>query len=241
MFQLLNTAPDQPLPYTLSPARIRTAEAPLELLKFLRTRNLFNRSLGWSSNPFVRPPSTVMEMGVDQAISWWDDIQRFGESTSNKLKMVLVGLAEAGKTTVVRNLIGKPIPTKLDRTVGIEITEGWKPVDGGPLEISIWDFAGQADYFASHQVFLTKGSLFLLVVDLQALLLDATSGVGRDGDPHGRVYRWLEMLHLRVPGAAVALVGTHCDAEDFKDPAKLDEAVELLEQRECTLKALAVA
>lgn len=176
-----------------------------------------------------------MEMGVEQAISWWDDIQRFGEGTSNKLKMALVGLAEAGKTTVVRNLTGTPIPRKLDRTVGIEITEGWKPVDGAPLEISIWDFAGQADYFASHQIFLTKGSLFLLVVDLDALFLDATGKGRNDGDPYGRVYRWLEMLHLRVPGAAVGLVGTHCDAEAFKDPAKLHYAVKLLEQRECSL------
>lgn len=224
----------------LSMMQIRTAKAPLELLQLLRTKNLFNSSLGWSTNPFVRPPSTVMEMGVEQAISWWDDIQRFGEGTSNKLKMVLVGLAEAGKTTIVRNLTGKPIPSKLDRTAGIEITEGWKPVDGYPLEISIWDFAGQADYFASHQIFLTKGSLFLLVVDLHALFLDATGKARNDGDPHGRVYRWLEMLHLRVPGAAVALVGTHCDAEDFKDPAKLDEAVELLEQRERSLKITAI-
>ncbi|CAN0383573.1 unnamed protein product, partial [Scytosiphon promiscuus] len=164
-----------------------------------------------SGNPLLRPPQTVLDVGIDQAISWWEDIERFGEGTSNKLKMVLVGLAEAGKTTVVRNITGKPILTRLDRTVGLEITEGWKPIDGGPLEVSIWDFAGQADYYASHQLFLTRGSLFLLVVDLEALFTEAASEVEKDGDRHGRVYRWLEMLHLRVPGAAVALVGTHTD------------------------------
>lgn len=173
-----------------------------------------------------------MAMGVDAAIAWWKDIGSFGEGTSNKLKMVLVGLEEAGKTTVVEHLAGKPISKPLERTVGIEIME-WKPVGGGPLEISIWDFAGQADYFASHQLFLTHGSLFLLVVDLQALFLERDSGVNKDGDPHGRVFRWLEVLHLRVPGAAVALVGTHADAEEFKDGAKLEEAVTLLEEREC--------
>lgn len=196
-------------------------------MDFLRAIAQVGVTIELADNPLSRPPQTVMAMGVEQAISWWDDIGRFGEGTSNKLKMVLVGLAEAGKTTLVRNITGRPTPKTLDRTVGIEITEGWKPLDGCPLEISIWDFAGQADYFASHQIFLTKGSLFLLVVDLQALYND------EDGDPHGRLYRWLEMLHLRVPGAAVALVGTHTDAKEFKDQASnLDEAVNRLEQRE---------
>ena len=173
-----------------------------------------------------------MTLETDQAISWWEDIKRFGEGTSNKLKMVLVGLAEAGKTTVARNITGRTIPNSLDRTVGIEITDGFRPVEGGPLEISIWDFAGQADYYASHQIFLTQGTLFLLVVDLRALFVEAARGVEAGGDPHGRVYRWLEMLHLRVPGAAVALVGTHADAAEFTDPAELKRAVDRLKQRE---------
>lgn len=78
-----------------------------------------------------------MEMGLDQAISWWKDIERSGEGTSNKLKMALVGLAEGGKTTVVRNITGRTVSKSLDRTVRIEITKGWKPVVGGPLETSI--------------------------------------------------------------------------------------------------------
>lgn len=212
--------------------QIHLAEASLSLLQALQTRDKGHFS--FYGNRFLRPPQAVLDMGVGHGISWWEDIRRFGETTSNKMKMVLVGLAEAGKTTVVRNLTGKPIPNKLPRTVGIEITEDWKPVDGGPLEISIWDFAGQADYFASHQIFLTKGCLFLLVVDLQALLLESTGVARTGGDPHGRVHRWLEMLHLRVSGAAVALVGTHIDAPEFSDPAKLDEAVEIFEQRGCT-------
>ncbi|CAM9435452.1 unnamed protein product, partial [Laminaria digitata] len=179
-------------------------------------RDGFDTILDVANNPSLRPPETVMDVGVVQAIQWWEGIKRSGESTSNKLKMVLVGLAEAGKTTVVRNITGKSPPESSDRTVGIEITKSWKPVGGGSLEVSIWDFAGQADYYASHQIFLTKGSLFLLVVDLHALFVEAPSVVEEYGDPRGRVCRWLEMLHLRVPGAAVALVGTHTDAADFK-------------------------
>lgn len=203
----------------------------MDFLQALRERDVCDEFLDVSGNPLLRPPLAIMDLGVHQAISWWKDIERFGEGTSNKLKMVLVGLVEAGKTTLVRNITGRTAPKTLERTVGIEITEGWKPVEGGPLEISIWDFAGQADYYASHQIFLTKGSLFLLVVDLRALFVEAATGIHEGGDPHGRVFRWLEMLHLRVPGAAVALVGTHSD--EFEDAAELEEAVNRLEHREC--------
>lgn len=203
----------------------------MELLEEFRALRRFGSRVNLGDNPFLRPPRNVLEMGFDQGISWWKDILRFGEGTSNKLKVVLVGLAEAGKTTVVRNMTKKLIATRPARTVGIEITDKWQPTVGGPLEISVWDFAGQADYFASHQLFMTKGSLFLLVVDLHALILEAESGVQMDGDRQGRVYRWLEMVHLRVPGAAVALVGTHTDVIEPQDPCNLDKAKHHLQQR----------
>ena len=138
-------------------------------------------------------------------------MKRFGEGKSNRLKTVLVGLAEAGKTTVVRHFTGGTVPNRLDRTVGIEITPDWRPLIEGPLQVNIWDFAGQADYYSSHQLFLTKGALFLLVVDLHAFSKEVESGVDNYTDPRRRIFWWLEMLHMQVPGAAIALVGSHVD------------------------------
>ena len=165
----------------------------------------------WHGNPFLRPPSTVVESGIESALGWWADVEIFGEGKSNKLKMVLVGLAEAGKTTLVRHLTGGPVPDGPDRTVGIEITPDWRPSDGGLLQVSIWDFAGQADYYSSHQLFLTKGAMFLLVVDLYEFAKDLQHGPDNFTDSNGRIYWWLEMLYMRVPGAAVVLVGSHVD------------------------------
>lgn len=172
----------------------------------------------WSSNPWSRPPSTVLQSGFESALGWWEDVKRFGEGKSNKLKLVLVGLAEAGKTTIVRHFTGGSVPTRPDRTVGIEITPEWRPLDESPLQVSVWDFAGQEDYYSSHQLFLTRGALFLLVVDL-CIFYDEVrqSGVDNFSDRHGRVYWWLEMLHIRVPGAALALVGSHVDQMEDKD------------------------
>lgn len=159
----------------------------------------------------------MVESGAFRALEWWQDVDRYGEGKSNKLKMVLVGLAEAGKTTIVRHFTGGPVPERPDRTVGIEITPDWRPLNEGPLQVSIWDFAGQADYYSSHQLFLTKGALFLLVVDLRAFSEEVQSGVDNFTDRRGRIYWWLEMLNMRVPGAAIALVGSHVDQMERAD------------------------
>ncbi|CAN0001211.1 unnamed protein product, partial [Ectocarpus fasciculatus] len=118
-------------------------EIPPEVLKLCRGR--LSQPV-WNENPWSRPPSTVLESGFESALGWWEDVKRFGEGKSNKLKMVLVGLAEAGKTTIVRHFTKKSVPKQSDRTVGIEITN-WRPSDDVPLQISVWDFAGQADYY----------------------------------------------------------------------------------------------
>lgn len=185
-----------------------TAELPMDLtIKWAPASQGEKRIVSLGGNPWVRPPRSVMSRGLMSAESWWKDVTRFGEGTSNKLKCLLVGLAEAGKTTIVRQLTGRVSPEK--RTIGVEVTE-WKPRDDLPLSVSLWDFAGQPDYYASHQIFLTDGALVLLVVDLFELERDAAKP-GEISDPRGAMFRWLDILHQRVPGAVVALVGTHGD------------------------------
>ena len=83
------------------------------------------------------------------------------------------------------------------------------------------------------QQFLTKGALFLLVVDLHAFSKEVQSGVNNFTDPHGRVYWWLEILHMRVPGAAVALVGSHVDDME-RDGLDADEAARRLHAGEAS-------
>ncbi|CAN0432355.1 unnamed protein product, partial [Hapterophycus canaliculatus] len=160
-------------------------------------------------NRWSRPPLSVLSSGWESALGWWNDVKQFGEGKSNKL--MLVGLENAGKSIIVRNLTGGSAPGRADRTVGIEITPEWKPLEEARLQISVWDFAGQADYYVSHQLFLTEGALFLLVVDLRKFSTEIESDADNFTDTGRCVYWWLDMLHMRVPGAAIALVGSHVD------------------------------
>ncbi|CAM9609093.1 unnamed protein product, partial [Chrysoparadoxa australica] len=125
--------------------------------------------------PWKFPPSIVVEQGLDAIVQWWEDKDKSGLGRSSKLKVVLVGQGTAGasKTSLLRHIRDKEavLPTQSERTVGTE-RAGTMRFDGNgaaddtkALEVKVWDFAGQEEYYAYHQIFLTKGALYLLVVD----------------------------------------------------------------------------
>ncbi|CAM9499860.1 unnamed protein product, partial [Hapterophycus canaliculatus] len=180
-------------------------------------------------NPWTEPPADVLEMGMAYAAGFLKDLDGFGRTSSNRLKVVLVGLGEAGKTSVAVRLEGLPsskaLPTAEERTVGVEIRDiqlGPGPVHGGSrgnaeLYVKLWDFAGQREYHDTHQMFLTPGALFVLVVDMFAYSEDGHSR-------EDALEQWLDILQARVPGSVVLLVGTHSDS--FDSPADCSKRVE---------------
>ncbi|CAM9702113.1 unnamed protein product [Ectocarpus sp. 12 AP-2014] len=169
-------------------------------------------------NPWKEPPAGVMEKGMAHAAVFLRDLDDYGRAWSNRLKVVLVGLGEAGKTSIATRLedrLGSSCPKPEERTVGVEIRDiklGPGPTNEGSgpnveLDVSLWDFAGQRSYYDTHQMFLTPGALFVLVVDM----FTYTEGHSRED----ALEQWLDILQARVPGSVVLLVGTHTDL--FKD------------------------
>ena len=75
------------------------------------------------------------------------------------------------------------VPRMDNRTIGVEITS-WKPSDsesasspnppsqqGSPLddlEFSVWDFAGQTAYHATHELYFSPRALYVLCWDMGA-------------------------------------------------------------------------
>jgi internalin A len=83
-------------------------------------------------------------------------------------KMLILGEGGAGKTSLLRRLYqpGQPLPTEKETTRGISIyRHEFQLGNGRRFRLNVWDFGGQEIYHATHQFFLTRRSLYVLVDD----------------------------------------------------------------------------
>ena len=125
-----------------------------------------------------------------------------------RIKLMLVGCANRGKTTLVARLQGKDCGN--ESTVGVDVSEWhYRPALGRKIfSFSIWDFGGQEEYYATHQCFLSQRSLYLLLFNLK----EGEKGVQE-------LKPWLNNIALRAPKSCIIIVGTHLDevADDERD------------------------
>ncbi|XP_063840315.1 leucine-rich repeat serine/threonine-protein kinase 1-like isoform X2 [Scylla paramamosain] len=103
-------------------------------------------------------------------------------------------------------------------TVGVDIGD-WifeKKIRGhsnyGPVVFRTWDFGGQKEYYATHQYFLSKRSLYLVVWKIS----DGERGVAE-------ILQWLVNIQARAPNSPVLIVGTHYDLVKEKFPPSWSE------------------
>ena len=117
-----------------------------------------------------------------------------------RMKLMLIGYANRGKSTLVARLQGKEYADEW--TVGVDVSEWWyRPSVGRrAFHFSIWDFGGQEEYYATHQCFLSQRSLYLLLFNL----LHGDKGVEE-------LRPWLNNIALRAPRSCVIIIGTHLD------------------------------
>ena len=66
----------------------------------------------------------------------------------------------------------------------------------GPVVFRTWDFGGQTEYYATHQYFLSKRSLYIVVWKIT----DGEKGVNE-------IQQWLINIQARAPNSPVVIVG----------------------------------
>jgi len=164
-------------------------------------------ALLFSGNPLQLPPAEICMQGRQAMKGYFDAMKKSKGVKCKRLKLILVGEARAGKSSLAHALVHKKdakiAPDK--RTVGIDFHK-WRPnpqqEDG--IEIRLIDCAGQRKYLLTHQFFFTEGAIFLLVVDLSSYrTVDSTYKV--------MVGDWISLIINNIPGAVIMIAPTHLD------------------------------
>lgn len=116
--------------------------------------------------PLSTPPPEIIEQGNAAIKNYFQQQDKQGKATLYEAKLLIVGKGQAGKTSLCRRLFfpDEDLPEPGDTTKGIDIHHHeFTMSNGKPFRINVWDFGGQQVYHATHQFFLTKRSLYLLL------------------------------------------------------------------------------
>jgi internalin A len=153
-------------------------------------------------NPLPIPPE-ILEKKEEPAtiINYYLQHQVGQKKPLNEAKMVLVGQAGVGKTSLVRRLMEDRFDPNENKTEGIDIRRWQAMVDDQETQLNVWDFGGQEVMHATHQFFLTRRSLYLLVLD------------ARLGEEGNRVEYWLKIIQSFGGGSPIIIVGNKIDQQ----------------------------
>ena len=153
-------------------------------------------------NPLSIPPEILAKKDEPATIINYYLQHKTGEKKPlNEAKMLLVGQGSVGKTSLVKRLLWDKFDLHEEKTKGIEIEEWQVTVDDQKIRLNVWDFGGQEIMHATHQFFLTKRSLYLLVLD------------ARIGDEENRIEYWLKIIKSFGGDSPVIIVGNKIDEQ----------------------------
>lgn len=128
---------------------------------------IFNQSDDFviGQSPFLEsPPVEIIQRGPE-AIRQYLQFSDGNALPLNEVKLIFVGDGGAGKTSIVKALLGRSFDENEKKTHGINI-EKWMIKSGNQeVKIHMWDFGGQDIMHATHQFFLSERSLYILVLD----------------------------------------------------------------------------
>ncbi|OKH11101.1 COR domain-containing protein [[Limnothrix rosea] IAM M-220] len=118
-------------------------------------------------NPIeVPPPEIVFEQGLEGIRNYYKQIREEGIAKLYEAKLLIVGEAGAGKTTLANKILDQHYELQPeDTTHGIDIHEYIFSYRDNDFRVNIWDFGGQEIYHATHRFFLTERSLYILVAN----------------------------------------------------------------------------
>lgn len=120
------------------------------------------------NTPLLIPPLEIVAQGNAAILNYFRERDAGGVDYLYEAKMLILGEGSSGKTSLFRRLYkpNESLPSEHESTKGIDIYQHDFLIENGrSFRLNVWDFGGQEIYHATHQFFLTRRSLYLLLDD----------------------------------------------------------------------------
>jgi internalin A len=168
---------------------------PPELLRLtqLRTLELRANELPIPLEILSNDPATIL--------NHYFQFEKEQKKPLNEAKLLVVGQSNVGKTSLVKRLIEGVFNQHERKTEGIQIQPWQLPVKEQTIRLNVWDFGGQEIMHATHQFFLTKRSLYLLVLN------------ARQDEDENRLEYWLKIIQSFGGTSPIIIVGNQVDQQ----------------------------
>ncbi|MCE7995706.1 MAG: GTP-binding protein [Roseivirga sp.] len=146
---------------------------PLTVVQFVEDIHMnsefHKKGISLYNNPLESPPLEILKQGTESVLDWFEA----NKKKLDEIKVILIGDAKAGKTSLLKRLKENSFDENEVQTDGINIQdinfgecETFKKQNGlHHLTGHFWDFGGQEIMNATHQFFLTNRSVYILVLD----------------------------------------------------------------------------
>ncbi|MBD2449294.1 leucine-rich repeat domain-containing protein [Nostoc sp. FACHB-152] len=175
---------------------------PLEIQRLTKLKKLDLRGEG---NAKLQIPPEILGSSWDnlgepaKILNYYFSLQAEQEKPLNEAKVLVVGQGSVGKTSLVKRLIKNLYDSQERKTEGINIQNWQVPINNQSIRLNVWDFGGQEIMHATHQFFLTKRSLYLLVLD------------ARVDERQNELEYWLKIIQSFGGDSPIIIVGNKID------------------------------
>ncbi len=169
----------------------------------IEIQNLTNlHHLELRDNPLPIPPEILAKTDEPQKIlNYYFKYLKKEKKPLNEAKMLIVGQGAVGKTSLINRLVTNSFDQNETKTQGIDIKNWTIPINDKEIRLNVWDFGGQEIMHATHQFFLTKRSLYIIVLD------------SRLNDQENRLEYWLKIIQSFGGDSPVIVVCNKSDEQ----------------------------
>ena len=141
------------------------------------------------------------QTGINHSTLSNPEVSDYGDFPLNEARVVFVGEEGVGKTSLIKRLTDGAFITYENVTEGIDIKSWLLNINDQSIKLDLWDFGGQEIYYATHQLFLTRRTLYILVLN------------SRVSEEENRAEYWLKMIEAFGGNSPVLIVGNKSDEQ----------------------------